>query len=260
MITNDHLLAGPYALDAIDGDELIAFEDHLDDCATCVLEVAEFRETAALLAQGAAQPVPTGLLGRVMAEVRTTAQLPPLVADAGSSDDTSVHEPAPDVEPAVDDADDGGHNVVPFRRRLRPRWLISVAAALVVLLGAVGAITVVTRNQQSPYELAVEAPGRTSTLAGDGGTTADLKRVDGSTDAALTANLPALPSDKTYQLWFIDGGGPHSATTFTPDDQGNVRVSFSQPVEDPAAFGITVEPAGGSVAPTPPILLQGAAT
>src|SRR5262249_19625458 len=62
MITTDRPLAGPYALDAIDGDEQAAYEAHLDDCATCVLEVAEFHETAALLAQGVAQPVPAGLL------------------------------------------------------------------------------------------------------------------------------------------------------------------------------------------------------
>jgi len=130
MITNDHLLAGPYALDAIDGDELNAFEDHLDDCATCTLEVSGFRETASLLAQAVAQPVPSGLLNRVMAEVRTTPQLPPLPAPStevtADTGPRSLPTPPNDVEPEADHGhaepeSDQPDNVVPFRSRILTR-------------------------------------------------------------------------------------------------------------------------------------------
>ena len=73
-------------------------------------------------------------------------------------------------------------------------------------------------------------------------------------------NLAALPQGKVYELWLIPvSGAPIPAGTFAPDTQGSASVVFPQiPVGVEAkAFGVTVEPAGGSSAPTSTILLQG---
>jgi anti-sigma-K factor RskA len=73
-------------------------------------------------------------------------------------------------------------------------------------------------------------------------------------------NLAALPQGKIYELWLIPvSGAPIPAGTFAPDTQGSASVVFPQiPVGVEAkAFGVTVEPAGGSSAPTSAILLQG---
>jgi hypothetical protein len=73
-------------------------------------------------------------------------------------------------------------------------------------------------------------------------------------------NLAALPPGKIYELWLIPvKGNPIPAGTFAPDVQGSAAVVFP---EIPAgieakAFGVTVEPEGGSSAPTSAILLQG---
>jgi anti-sigma-K factor RskA len=40
---------------------------------------------------------------------------------------------------------------------------------------------------------------------------------------------------------------------FRPDDEGNVEVRFDD-VTDVTVIGITLEPAGGSAQPTPPVL------
>ena len=43
-------LLAPYALDAVDVDEVLEIEAHLDTCPECVATLAELRETVVLLA------------------------------------------------------------------------------------------------------------------------------------------------------------------------------------------------------------------
>jgi hypothetical protein len=75
------------------------------------------------------------------------------------------------------------------------------------------------------------------------------------------SNLKPLPPDKTYELWVIPANGkpPVPAGLFHPNTLGAASVLLPQlPVDVPAkAFGVTVEKAGGSDAPTSPNLLSG---
>ena len=77
----------------------------------------------------------------------------------------------------------------------------------------------------------------------------------------LASNLAPLQPQKVYELWLIpaDGSKPVAAGTFSPDAHGNASllVSALKGAVAAKAFGITVEPAGGSVTPTMPILLAG---
>lgn len=73
MRSDVHDLAGPYALDAVDADERILFEDHLDSCRVCRDEVIGLREAAAALATDV--PAPNGLATRVMAQTLATPQV-----------------------------------------------------------------------------------------------------------------------------------------------------------------------------------------
>jgi hypothetical protein len=76
-------------------------------------------------------------------------------------------------------------------------------------------------------------------------------------------NLDQLQQDKTYELWIIPaekGAAPIPVKTFKPDARGNAIVTaldLTKGVEA-AAFGVTVEPDGGSKTPTLPIVLVGA--
>jgi anti-sigma-K factor RskA len=67
-----------------------------------------------------------------------------------------------------------------------------------------------------------------------------------------TDNLPPLGDDQTYQLWLIGDEGPVSAGIFQPSPLGRELFTFqpSQPISFYAAVGISVEPAGGSDAPS----------
>lgn len=71
-------------------------------------------------------------------------------------------------------------------------------------------------------------------------------------------DLPALTPDKTYQLWWIEGGKPVSAGTFDVDEhgRGSVRVERA-PTGVTDAWAVTIEPAGGVPAPTGEMVLKG---
>ncbi len=73
-------------------------------------------------------------------------------------------------------------------------------------------------------------------------------------DRALlyTDQLPALPADRTYQVWLIDSTAPVSGGLFQVDAQGQGVLVFQPPAEISqfSAIAISSEPAQGSEAPT----------
>ena len=75
--------------------------------------------------------------------------------------------------------------------------------------------------------------------------------------------LPQLPAAKTYEFWLIPkdgkGAGPVPAGLFGADAQGRAFLTGAVPpnVGDFAKAAVTVEPIGGSDAPTSPIRLAG---
>ena len=80
----------------------------------------------------------------------------------------------------------------------------------------------------------------------------------GSGEALFSASgLPALPGDRTYQLWFIAGGKPVSAGTFDvgPRGDGRVLVEAALP-SGGVVWAVTVEPAGGVPQPTGEMVLK----
>jgi len=80
----------------------------------------------------------------------------------------------------------------------------------------------------------------------------------GSGEALFSASgLPALPSNRTYQLWFIAEGKPVSAGTFDvgPRGQGQLLVEAALP-DGGVVWAVTVEPAGGVPQPTGEMVLK----
>ncbi|RRA47547.1 anti-sigma factor [Acidipila sp. EB88] len=76
------------------------------------------------------------------------------------------------------------------------------------------------------------------------------------------SNMAPLPGARVYELWLIpaDGGKPLPAGTFAPDAHGNASLLMPRLASGAGvkAFGITIEPVGGSATPTMPIVLAGA--
>lgn len=76
-------------------------------------------------------------------------------------------------------------------------------------------------------------------------------------------DLPQVPNDKTYELWWItEKDGPVQAGIFRPDARGIGRIEATLPTNAGAiqAAAVTVEAAGGVAKPQGPMVLLGAVT
>jgi hypothetical protein len=67
-------------------------------------------------------------------------------------------------------------------------------------------------------------------------------------------DLPAPPSDKDYQLWYVTKDAKLSAAVFSPDARGRFTLQLQLPAnvnaETLAATAVTLEPKGGVPQPT----------
>jgi anti-sigma-K factor RskA len=148
----------------------------------------------------------------------------------------------------LDEAREERQNVVP----LRPRWALR-AAATAAAVAAVAAIALgiwaaSLHNQLGERPVAIHLTGANGQLV-----------VTPNRDAALIVDdLPAAPSGKTYEAWVIASGRPQPAGTFTG---GGTQTAFAltRRVPEDATVAVTIEPAGGSDAPTGAVQFSAAA-
>ncbi len=72
------------------------------------------------------------------------------------------------------------------------------------------------------------------------------------------AKLPPPGPDKDYQLWIVPpGAAPISAGTLGESPSVNMPFKSPEPVSQVAALAISLEPKGGSISPTGPIVYVG---
>jgi anti-sigma-K factor RskA len=244
-------LLGAYALDAVEDDEREQVEAYLDRTPEARSLVAEYRETAALLAQSGTE-APPGLWERIE---QTLEEEPPQLAT-----------PLP-----------GGVVALESRRaRLRRRIAVAVGAAAAVAVVLVGLLTVkVVQQDDRIAELGREAEtgsvlaaaetasrdphaARVTLSSSDGALEARAVYLPDGDGFLLENNLRPLPPDRTYQLWALlgDPGAerPISAGVLGPDP-GITAFRVEGPV---AGLAITDEQAPGAVSPSNPVLIQGA--
>jgi anti-sigma-K factor RskA len=230
-------LLGAYALDAVDPDEREAVEALLVRDPRARAEVAEFRETAALLAQGGGE-APTGLWHRI--EESLEEPPPPLVLPVGR----------------------------PRRRVGRIAAVVGIAAAVTAFV-ALGA-KVVDQDRRlddvaspSVSDLADAArddpAARTLTLASsDRSVQAEIVWLPDGTGYLVDDNLPALPDDKTYQLWAVTGDDTAASQVISAGVLGSnprtMGFQFEGPVQ---SFVVTEEDAPGVVSSEQPPFLAG---
>jgi anti-sigma-K factor RskA len=263
-------LAAAYALGALSPEETRAFETYLATSPEARQEVAELRETAALLALSApnAEPAP-GLRARVL-EAVSQSKLRPL-------------SPSPTAPPPP----------VGATRRASPILWAALAASL---LAAVGLGLRAGRLADELARRRADLAERDSTIAEQARTLAAQGQRLATTDSTLasllspgvqlvqlTANgdpdpqiqlfwdrrhntavlhaskLRPVPAGRTYQLWFIKDGKPVPSVTFDVAPAGEALVpQVTVPSEGAiSAAAVTEEPAGGSPQPTTPVLLVG---
>lgn len=240
MSDDVHGLAAAYALDALDSRESATFEDHLEGCNPCVEELRGMHETAAALASSVAETPPESLRARVLEQVSRL----PRVESAPESQVVDLSEAR-------------------LRRRGVNRWLAGVAAAAVIVAGALGVSTYQANGRADDVQVAADqitalladpeaTVERTDVTGGGTGTLVVSPNLEQA--AFLTASLPATGPDQTYQLWAIDDQGATSVGLLQPDS-GRATALVDLP-PGTTTFGMSVEPAAGSPAPTTePVLL-----
>jgi len=228
MTTDLHQLSAAYALDALDAEERNEFVEHLGSCPTCTADLVDFVEVAGRLAQTSSAAPPMRLKAAVMSHLSGVEQ---------------VSTPEPDVAPVID---------LGQRRRRSFSGALAAAAAVAVL--AVGAVVVVATRGGSEFDEVVSAAdAQVVELAGETGTV-ELVWSPGRDQVALRGDdLADLDPTLRYALWAIADGNSIPAGLFDTED-GSIRDVADVADFDPQAWGITIEPAGGSDAPTSEII------
>ncbi len=229
-----HHLSGAYAVDALDAAERSEFERHLAVCAACRAEVAELTQAAGALGALTEATPPPRLREDVLAGIRRVRPLPP----------------PGDGSPAPEPASDAGV-VVPFLRRTST-WL--AAAAAVVLLAVAGLVWQ-PWDGGDPTLTAIEEVQQASDVAtvatASDGVSASLAYSRSLGRSALTVDgLAPAPAGSTYQLWYIPASGAARSAGFLEATGERSATVLDGAIDDAASVGVTLEPAGGSPAPT----------
>ena len=129
-----------------------------------------------------------------------------------------------------------------------------MVAAAAVAIGVV----VVTRDDGGTDQVAAVVAADDAQTIQMPGTLPGITIVHSPSENAaviLADDVPVPEGDRVYELWAINDDVPAPAATFRPSADGT--LSFYAPNFDPATadkWAITEEPAGGSDAPSTPIL------
>ncbi|MFN2276070.1 MAG: anti-sigma factor domain-containing protein [Candidatus Promineifilaceae bacterium] len=213
-----------YALGTLDVSEADMVRRHLESCAACRQELVSYESVVDALPLAApTMDPPTHLRTAVLERVGEL--------------------------PATETAESPWWHTLRVRLQdflAGPRWQPAlVLAVFAVLVGALYFWQQANRAQPEQYEL-------TATEAAPGAHGVIEVAANGR-DATLVVNgLPTLSPQEQYQLWLIVDGQRASGAVFSvaADGTASVPVDSLRPLSEFGAFGITIEPAGGSPGPT----------
>lgn len=242
-----------YALGSLKGNDLVDLEKHLAGCPECRRELEQLRGDMALMALSAAGPAPPKRSEqRLMSAIR--------------------------LEP---------RSVGGYRQPRRSWWgALGWIMAMVLAVGVFwfwrqsDSMAMLSARLKNDLKQQQDELSKTrlalDTLTSDKSQNVTLLPVnsqgppppqgkaiyvrDRSSLVFIASNMPALPPQKTYELWLIPKeGAPIPAGIFKPDARGSATV-VNPPLPsqvEAKAFAITVEAEGGSMAPTSPITMMG---
>jgi len=265
------LNSGAYVLNALSPSEAQEFETHLGESETTRNEVTELSDTAVLLGLAVAPVQPSaGLKANLMAQIASMPQLPRDVAPIRTLPQARHADPvAPDAPlydtvppeastPPVLSATSAKTQVRWFNRPIIA--LTSVAAAVALIIGA-GAVTSLIGNngnieqqQQADALAAITSADDMQRIAAEvstGGTATLVWSDELASSAMIVDGVAELPEGKTYELWYIDAAGTATpAGLFDVSGSERTLAVLDGKMGAGDTVGVTVEPEGGSSAPT----------
>lgn len=251
---NDAL--GAYALYALPFEEARDFEAFIAGYPETQAELAETEEAVAILPYFVEPIAPSlRLRHRILAQV---------YADAAGTSFPAVNTAPALLSPAPASLD------VARQRRQRGIAGIPIAVAAVFLALTIGLgswISILQGDLQSRNQVITEQQQQISRVGTanmlsstrpDVAARGELLRLSSTQSSVLTIDgLPPLAQGKVYQVWFINGSTPVGAGLFSPEQNGTWRGVVTGDVTRAQAIAITIEPVGGSPAPTGDIIVKG---
>jgi anti-sigma-K factor RskA len=248
MTQSEHVLdwIPEFVLDLLDEKEIQQVELHLASCPACQAEVRAYQDVLTRLAVAAPQYAPAPeLKARVLAGITATAR---------GEKELLIPKSVPPRQPWWQ---------VFGRIFLSPQrvWGV-VSLILIIILGISNLILWQQVNdlktnptQQANFQVVNlfgtdSAPNSTGILVIDGA---------GEYGTLVVDHLPLLSAEYQYQLWLIRDGVRTSGGVFSVGDTGYgvLPIESPEPLFTYPSFGVTIEPAGGSLDPTGEKVLGG---
>jgi len=238
-----------YVLGALDPDEQAEVEALLVDDVEAQAIADEYRQMMGnvlpMMAESRA-PAPN-LKNKLMAQIQTS----PTESDPT---DAVPDQPIPSPEHVTSESR-------PATRILRLTLFVPIAAALIFAVIGLGIVLQDFANSQTPQGIYIALSTRDDSTRVTVGGTADspirgeLVVAQNNEQAVIRlSQLPDLTAEQTFQLWLIDDSGAQSGGLFqsTENNEAYLVVPNDKPINQYAAFGVSVEPEGGSPLPDGP--------
>jgi anti-sigma-K factor RskA len=239
MESENHVvdLLPAYALDCLDEEESLVVIEHLATCSLCRAELETYQTVSDSLALAAPDAVPSsGLKSSLMNRIQT-------VSKPSQNEKVSLWE-----------------RLNTYLRQFSPIW--SLASLSLVILLAISNLFLwqqVNQGQLASRNTIMRVIPLTATSQAPGASGLIVISTNGEYGTLVVDHLPDLDQGRQYQLWLIQDNTRTSGGVFSvsPDGYGGLSVQSPKPLSSYSAFGVTIEPRGGSSAPTGEKVLGG---
>lgn len=262
------LLAAGHAFGSLTPQERAEYEAYLARSADARGEATAFEAVAAALDNDVTEATPSAALkARLMAQIARTPQWaatesPETASAAPQTASTTGVLSVADSRAADSTA---GSPPTSADARARARWfrrpgviLVAAAAAVALFAGGTGVGIAVGNGSSAVQQQAAtlaqisaasDAQRASEAVAGGGSATLIWSQQLGESVVVLDG-MPQAPAGKTYQLWYIGHGSVVSAGLVTTQPGEKTWQVLAGRMAAGDTVGITIEPNGGSKAPT----------
>ncbi|MGB3715067.1 MAG: anti-sigma factor [Candidatus Promineifilaceae bacterium] len=222
-----------YALNALEAKDAATVRDHLVGCAYCQAELAAYESIVDALPMAAPEADPSpALKNRLLRRVVVS----PVESTAADETRSSLWQRISEALQGLSTA---------------PRWQ---PATLIVIIALVASNLLLWQQANQPEDYTPgwqEVPLTGSDIAPQASGLIYIS-VDGLNGTLIVENLLQLSPEQQYQLWLIQDGERTGGAVFSVDENGyrGIQIESAESLLDYSSFGITIEPAGGSPAPT----------
>jgi anti-sigma-K factor RskA len=232
--------------------------EHLAECPACQGALSAYVQVARMLPYDAPDVVPPpDLRARILTAVEESTT-------AGASTVPVSPPQAPDESQAVVRPRRGRWQLPSFR----PAYAFALVALVALLIWNISLqsqlntqtaqLTTSRASWQTMIVLLNDSAVRWYAVSGGGTTGHFWAAPQGQVGCLVVQGLPVVKDDQVYQVWLMHDGERASGGVFEArEGNGWVLIRLNEPVSSYQFVGVTIEPRGGSAAPTGTPILQG---